>query len=205
MSHMKRSDRRWVARGARALVARSAAIAAVAATCATLAGPAGVHAKPASAPVFQPEQVRRALAQHVFKTLDGESLTLASLQGQVVVLNFWASWCAPCRKELPALDALQTSIAGQGGRIVAISIDNDLQNVTRFRKTHALKLPIVHDGPDGLVHELDLQYIPFTLVLDREGAVALVSTGTDDHAVAQIGAMTRQLLAKTPYVARTPE
>ena len=150
-------------------------------------------------------ETRRVLGQHVFKTLDGESLTLASLQGQVVVLNFWASWCAPCRKELPALDALQASIAGQGGRVVAISIDNDLPNVTRFRKTHALKLPIVHDGPDGLARELDLQYIPFTLVLDREGAVALVSTGTDDRAVAQIGAVTRQLLAKTPYVARTPE
>jgi thiol-disulfide isomerase/thioredoxin len=205
MSHMERSNMGCVARGARALVARSAAIATVAMAWATLAGPARAHVRPVSAPVIQPEQIRRALGQHVFKTLDGESLTLASLQGQVVVLNFWASWCAPCRKELPALDALQASIAGQGGRVVAISIDNDLQNVTRFRKTHALKLPIVHDGPDGLARELDLQYIPFTLVLDREGAVAVVSTGTDDRAMAQIGAVTRQLLAKTPYVARTPE
>jgi thiol-disulfide isomerase/thioredoxin len=205
MSHMERSNMGCVARGARALAARSTAIVAVAAMCATVGGAARAQAKPESVPTVQPEQIQRALGQHQFKTIDGESLTLASLQGQVVVLNFWASWCAPCRKELPALDALQASIAGQGGRVVAISIDNDLQNVTRFRKAHALKLPIVHDGPEGLARELDLQYIPFTLVLNREGAVALISTGTDDRAVAQISAVTRQLLAKSPYVARTPE
>lgn len=205
MSHVKGSDMGCVARGARALAARSAAFAGVALMCATLGGPARAHARPASAPAVQPEQLRRALGQHVFKTLDGESITLASLQGQVVVLNFWASWCAPCRKELPALDALRSSIAGQGGQVVAISIDNDRQNVARFRKAHALKLPIVHDGPDGLARELDLQAVPFTLVLDREGAVAFTSSGTDDRALAEIGAVTRKLLARTPYVARTPE
>ena len=205
MSHLKRSDMGWMARSAQALAARSAAFAAVAVLCATLGGPAPAHARPASTPVVQPEQLRRALEGHVFKTLDGQSLSLASLQGQVVVLNFWASWCAPCRKELPALDALQASIAGQGGRVVAISIDNDRQNVARFTRTHALKLPIVHDGPDGLARELDLQAIPFTLVLDREGAVAFTSSGADDRALAEIGAVTRRLLARTPYVARTPE
>lgn len=204
MSHMERSNLGCLARRARSLAARSAAIATTALMCAAL-GPARLNAKPLDPPQVQPEQLQRVLGQHVFTTLDGESLTLASLQGQVVVLNFWASWCAPCRKELPALDALQASIADQGGRVVAISIDHDLQNVARFRKAHALKLPIVHDGPDGLARELDLQYIPFTLVLNREGAVALISNGTDDRAVAQIGAVTRQLLAKTPYVAKTPE
>lgn len=204
MSHMERSNLGCLARRARSLAARSAAIVTTALMCAAL-GPARPDAKPLDPPPIQPEQLQRVLGQHVFTTLDGESLTLASLQGQVVVLNFWASWCAPCRKELPALDALQASIADQGGRVVAISIDHDLQNVARFRKAHALKLPIVHDGPDGLARELDLQYIPFTLVLNREGAVALISNGTDDRAVAQIGAVTRQLLAKTPYVAKTPE
>ena len=205
MSHMERSNMARVARGARALAARSVAIVGVAVMCATLGSAARAHAKTESAPAVNPEQIRRALGHHQFTTLDGESMSLASLQGQVVVLNFWASWCGPCRKELPALDALQSSITSQGGRVLAISIDHDRQNVSRFRKAHALKLPIVHDGPDGLARELDLQYIPFTVVLDREGAVALVSTGTDDQAVAQIGSMTRKLLARSPYVARTPE
>lgn len=197
MSHMERWQRGVLGRGARALALGTAV------TCAALVGAA--HAKTEAVPQVQPEQIRRALAQHRFRTVDGQSMSLASLQGQVVVVNFWASWCAPCRKELPALDALHSSIASQGGQVLAISIDNDLQSVTRFRKAHALKLPIVHDGPEGLARELNLQYIPFTVVLDREGAVALVSTGTDDQALAQIGAMTRKLLARSPYVARTPE
>jgi thiol-disulfide isomerase/thioredoxin len=191
--------------GVPALAARPAFAVGVAVLCAALAAPLSAHARPASVPVEQPEDLRRALQQHVFRTLDGESLTLASLRGQVVVLNFWASWCGPCRKELPALDALQAAIAGQGGRVVAVSIDWDLQNVARFARAHALKLPIVHEGPDGLARELDLQHIPFTMVLDRDGAVAFTSTGADDHALGEIGAITRQLLARTPYVARTPE
>lgn len=193
------------ARGAPAHAAWSAAVVGVAVLCAALGGPARAHARPLTRPVSPPEGLRHALQQHVFRTLDGQSLTLSSLQGEVVVLNFWASWCSPCRKELPALDALHAAIAGQGGRVVAVSIDNDLRNVMRFSRAHALKLPIVHDGPDGLARELDLQHIPFTMVLDREGAVAFTSTGANDRALVEIGAITRQLLARTPLVARTPE
>src|SRR5205085_4051736 len=73
----------------------------------------------------RPETVRRALRECVLHTLDGKPFTLGSLRGEVVVVNFWASWCPPCRKELPALQALHTRLGGQG-RVVAISIDQDL-------------------------------------------------------------------------------
>jgi thiol-disulfide isomerase/thioredoxin len=142
------------------------------------------------------EALQQALARHPLHTLDKRTLDAGTLRGEVVVLNFWASWCTPCRRELPALNALHAELAPRGGQVVAVSVDEELANVQRFAKVHALSLPIVADGPDGLAHELDLQHVPMTLVLDRDGAVALVVTGAGDEAIARIGAKARELLSR---------
>jgi thiol-disulfide isomerase/thioredoxin len=149
-----------------------------------------------------PAAVRRILETHEFKTLEGRKLTLASLQGEVVVLNFWASWCAPCRRELPALDALNTEISKKGGHVLAVSIDEDRENAARFAKAQKLTLPIAHDGPDGLAHQLDLQHVPFTIVLDRDGTVAYSSSGSSEVAIRQTGDFARQLLARAPVASQ---
>jgi thiol-disulfide isomerase/thioredoxin len=142
------------------------------------------------------EALHQALSRHPLHTLDRRSLDLRSLRGEVVVLNFWASWCGPCRHELPALNALHAEIAPRGGQVIAVSIDEDPANVATFARVHALTLPIVPDGPSGLAHELDLQHLPMTLVLDRDGAVALTVDGGDDRALARIGAKARELLGR---------
>jgi thiol-disulfide isomerase/thioredoxin len=147
---------------------------------------------------MDPERIRREFRTTTLRTVEGRSLALGSLKGEVVVVNFWASWCAPCRKELPRLDALHASIAGDGGRVVAISIDREARNARRFAKAHRLSLPIYHDGPDGLARRLDLPHVPFTIVLDRDGSVALATGGSDHKALQAITATTRRLLAATP-------
>jgi peroxiredoxin len=152
-----------------------------------------------------PAAARRALEGHTLVKLDGAKLTLSELRGEVVVVNFWASWCRPCRRELPALDELHADIAKRGGRVLAVSIDHELDNARRFVRTHELGLPVVHDGPDGLARQLDLRAVPFTLVLDRSGEVAYTTTGADDKAVAELGAVVRGLLASTPQAARIPD
>jgi thiol-disulfide isomerase/thioredoxin len=141
------------------------------------------------------ERVRRGLQGVVLKTVDGRSLALDSLQGQVVVLNFWASWCPPCRRELPHLDALQASLAGRGARVVAISIDEEARNVQRFARAERLSLPLYHDGPDHLARRLDLPHVPFTIVLDRRGEVAFATSGADDRALEMITETTQRLIA----------
>jgi thiol-disulfide isomerase/thioredoxin len=140
-----------------------------------------------------------ALRRHPLRTIQGRSLTLADLQGEVVVVNFWASWCRPCRRELPGLEALHRDLArgagGARGRVVAISIDAEAANAVRFLKDHGLSLPACHDGPDGLARTLDLDRVPTTLVLDRDGRIAFVQSGGGAQALGELTAVTRRLLA----------
>lgn len=174
---------------------RSAALAGV--VLVQLASPMAAHAgrKPAAEPTLDTERARRELKGYVLTTVDGKRLALDSLQGQVVVLNFWASWCPPCRRELPHLDALQSSLAGRGARVVAISIDEEAGNVQRFARAQRLSLPLYHDGPDRLARRLDLPHVPFTIVLDRQGEVAFTTSGADDRALDAITETTRRLTA----------
>ncbi len=183
-------------------VGRAAAACAGAALLALmLLSPALVRAAGSGVVGADAAAMRRALASHVLTGVDGRRLPLASLQGEVVVLNFWASWCRPCRHELPALDRLNASLAGRGARVLAVSIDEDLRNVTRFVESNGLTLPVYHDGPDGLARDLALQHIPCTLVLDRDGNVVWTTSGSDAGALDALARRTEALLAPSQALA----
>ncbi|HTO89594.1 MAG TPA: TlpA disulfide reductase family protein [Candidatus Sulfotelmatobacter sp.] len=149
-----------------------------------------------------PTTVQRVLENHALQTLDGRRVTLSSLQGQVVVVNFWASWCAPCRHELPALDALNSELSKKGGHVVAVSIDEDRANAARFARAQKLGLTVVHDGPDGLAKQLDLSHVPFTIVLDRDGTIAYAGSGSNDAAIQRVTEVARQLSSRAPLTAQ---
>lgn len=193
--HVSRDTRRWIAGSLTAVLLAATSVVVPRPEPAIADGLVGIGVAPARA--------YDTLRGHELKTLDGQTLVLDDLQGEVVVVNFWASWCRPCRRELPALDELHAELVKKGGRVIAVSIDHDARNASRFAKAHKLSLPIYHDGPEGLARKLDLTSIPFTLVIDRDGSVAYTTTGSNEEALADLQTHARKLVGKKPYAAAT--
>ena len=126
------------------------------------------------------------LLEYELARLDGETHTLAADAGDVVVVNFWASWCPPCLEELPTLDAWHDEWSSRGARVAAISIDRDERKARRFVEKTGLDLDLYLDGPDGLARELDLPFLPCTYVLDQDGEIVLVSGGSTEQELERV-------------------
>jgi peroxiredoxin len=107
---------------------------------------------------------------------DDEVRRLADHAGQVVVLNFWATWCAPCREELPTLEALHRELGGEGLEVVGVSVDRgDRESVQRFAERHALSFSILHDPDQELARSYGVVGYPTTVVIDRAGKIVLLA------------------------------
>lgn len=182
-----------------ALVAALVAVAGAAADVAPAGAGTSVAAFSAA-----PSAAEAALGRRPLRMLDGSKTTLASMRGQVVVVNFWASWCAPCRRELPRLDAFHREIKSQGARVIAVSIDQNADNAARFARSSRLSMPVAHDGPSGLARELDLRSVPATVVLDRDGHIAWSTGRSDDAELAKLESVVRRLVGTVPVADGNP-
>ncbi len=125
--------------------------------------------------------------------LDGRTWSLASHRGEVVLVNFWATWCPPCRMETPALVALKNRYKSRPFEIVGISMDDDESTVGPFAKQYAINYPILlPSGPQTFGD--DVSALPTTILVDRQGRVARQYVGMiSERAVA---ADIEQLLAE---------
>ena len=106
--------------------------------------------------------------------LSGKSWTLSALRGKVVLVNFWATWCPPCRKEMPDLDALAHRFASQGLVVLSLS-DEDRPKVAGYISSHNLKYPILLDTGGSTAKSFHVQGIPKTFIFDRNGKLAAQS------------------------------
>jgi peroxiredoxin len=103
--------------------------------------------------------------------LDGGAVSLASLRGQVVLVNFWATWCAPCEEEMPAMARLYQALRDQGFELLAISVDDTPEDVRRFKERLAIPFPVLLDT-DKQVSELYQTYrYPESFLIDRHGVI----------------------------------
>lgn len=113
------------------------------------------------------------------ETMDGQSLNLADQDGKVLLINFWATWCAPCRKEIPDLVDLYSDLESEGLVILGIAVDQDgLEAVEPFAKKHEINYPIVLDPDQTLEPHFDGLYgLPTTYVIDPSGHIVQRVTG----------------------------
>jgi thiol-disulfide isomerase/thioredoxin len=110
-------------------------------------------------------------SQVVFTDADGVEHRLADWQGKHIVLNFWATWCAPCRKEMPMLDALQSEFGGEAFEVVTIATGrNSIQGIRRFfEEVGVTELPVLLDPRQELARDMGVFGLPVTVILDAEG------------------------------------
>jgi peroxiredoxin len=122
---------------------------------------------------LEADDQRRQKANFTLTDLQGKTWTLSDLRGKVVLVNFWATWCPPCRKEMPDLQALYDNFRDQGLVILAIS-DEETGKVTPFLAERKITYPVMLDG--GKVHTLfQVEGIPKSFVYDRDGKLVAQS------------------------------
>lgn len=116
------------------------------------------------------------------RDLEGQPFALADLRGEVVVLNIWATWCAPCLREMPKLQALADDYAAQGLRVVGVSIDRGsaLAQVRSFIEELQLGFTILADPDQAVMTAFGALGVPETFLIDREGRVMHRWTGEFD-------------------------
>ena len=105
---------------------------------------------------------------------------LTSFQGKVVVLNFWASWCVPCREELPSLNRLQEEIAVKGGVVLGANWDDDKASYANFLQANPVSFPTFRDNSRKIGQDYGTSMIPETYLIDREGRLARKIVGAQD-------------------------
>lgn len=117
------------------------------------------HAEPVAVPAVSME------------TREGEVVTLDSYRGKVILLNFWATWCAPCREEMPALDALQAEFGGEDFAVLTVATGrNALPAIDRFyAETGLTALPVLLDPKGAMAREMGVFGLPVSILIDRDG------------------------------------
>ena len=136
---------------------------------AAAAAPSSLSQGQMAAFVFRKEP--ETLPEIKFQDADGQERTLADWRGKVVLLNLWATWCLPCRKEMPALDRLQASLGSDQFQVVAISVDRTgLPGAKKFlEETKTPNLAVYADPTARLASTLRAAGLPATLLIDKQG------------------------------------
>jgi cytochrome c biogenesis protein CcmG, thiol:disulfide interchange protein DsbE len=125
-----------------------------------------------------------------------EVLSLKGLRGQVVLVDFWGTFCDPCKKSFPKLEALRAKYSASGLRIVAISEDeeDDRDKIPAFADSHGAKFPLAWDGDKSIARQYKPETMPSSFLIDRNGVVRFAHVGFRDGEEAELDREIRSLL-----------
>ena len=129
-----------------------------------------------AAPVFAGDATGPA-AEFQLRSRAGEVVSLSSLKGQVVLINFWATWCGPCRKEMPLLEQIQKKYAPLGFTMLGVNVEEDTRLMDTFLKDVPVSFPILLDPSNGVSKLYNVSAMPSTVIVDRKGNVRFIHQG----------------------------
>jgi thiol-disulfide isomerase/thioredoxin len=165
-----------------ALVLLGGALAGCAGASAVQSGPAGGDSRyVAGNGVSEIVKDRKPAPAVQGTTLDGKSLSLADFKGKVTVVNFWASWCAPCRAEAPTMQKVYDETKASGVQFVGVDIKDGKDNAQAFVRTYQITYPSMYDQAGQIAlafRSIPPNAVPSTLVIDRNGDVAARAIGS---------------------------
>jgi len=127
-------------------------------------------------------------------TLTGENQSLGDLKGKVVFLNFWATWCGPCRAEMPSMEALHNSYREKGLEILAVNSGENQAQVLAFMTGNQLSFPVALDVDGKVSQAYGIQAIPTSFLIDREGKIIARLVGSLDWDTPKIRTALEMLL-----------
>src|SRR5512132_1796853 len=131
-------------------------------------------------------------------TASGETVALDKLRGRIVYVDFWASWCGPCRQSFPWMNEMQAKYGGRGLAIVAINVDKKRADAERFLQQTPAAFTIVFDEPGATPGAYAVKGMPSSYLIDAQGKVAAVEIGFFDDHKASLEERIRELLAAHP-------
>ena len=108
---------------------------------------------------------------------DGGTVSVSDLRGQVVMINFWATWCGPCRQEMPHLEALYERYGELGFSLLGVNVEEDPSGADKFLEETPVTFPILFDPENAVSKLYDVVAMPSTVIIDRAGNVRFVHHG----------------------------
>jgi DsbE subfamily thiol:disulfide oxidoreductase len=127
---------------------------------------------------------------------DGKTLGTAALRGRIVLLNFWASWCGPCRTEMPVLNQLAKQYAARGVTVVGVNVEPERAAALEWLKGTPVNFPVAFDADSRVSASYQVTGMPTTVILDRKGVVRYIhksyTPGTENEYLDQIRALIRE-------------
>ncbi len=110
------------------------------------------------------------------KTIDGREVSLSDYRGKVVLINFWATWCPPCKEEMPLFESVYRKYKDRGFEILAVSTDTDIDVVKKFVGEYKLSFVVLYDDKN-IASLYNVQGLPTSFLVDREGKIVKVRLG----------------------------